>query len=105
MQPRRHLDAPKYVFPLANGRMIDPHTGIIDGRMHDAVRIGLRRPHIIVDRPGERLACRVELEDRDDFARLRLLDQVVIMETPIRRGVGAETAAGMTGMATGPRPD
>ena len=89
---------------LRIGGVIDAHAGIIDGRMHDAVRIGLRRPDVVVDRLGERLARGVELEDRDDLARLRLLDQIVIVKAPIRRDVGAETAAGMTGAAARPRP-
>ena len=65
-------------------RVIDPHAGIVDGRMDDAVRIGLRRPDVVVDRLGEWLARGVEFEDRDDLARLRLLDQVVIVKAPMR---------------------
>ena len=56
VQPCRDLDAGKDVVPLANGRMVDPHAGVIDGRMRDAVRIGLRRPDVIVDGFCERLA-------------------------------------------------
>ncbi len=59
---------------------------------------------IIVDRLGEGLARGVELEDGDDFARLRLLDQVVIVKAPGRRGVGAEAAPGMAGVAARARP-
>ena len=84
--------------------MIDPHAGIIDRRVYDAIRIGLRGPDVVVDRLGKRLAGGVELEDRDDLARLRLLDQIVVVKAPIRRGIGAETAAGMTGVAARPRP-
>ena len=93
------------VLALADGGVIDAHAGIIDGRMDDAVGIGLRRPDVIVDRLGERLARGVEFEDGDDLARLRLLDQVVIVKAPIRRDVGAEAAAGMAGAAARPRPD
>ena len=73
--------------------------------MNDAVGIGLRRPDVIVDRPGERLADGVELENGDDLARLRLLDQVVVVKAPVRRGIGAEAFAGMAGLAGRPRPD
>src|SRR3954469_23002727 len=73
--------------------------------MHDAVGIGLRRPDVIVDRLGERLARRIELKDGNDFARLRLLDQVVIMKAPIGGDVRTEAFAGMAGVAGGPRSD
>src|SRR5438552_16758002 len=73
--------------------------------MNDAVRIVLRRPDIIVDGLGERLARGVELEYGDDLARLRLLDQVVVMEAPVRGDVGAEAFAGVAGAAARPRPD
>ena len=56
MQPRRHLDVLKDILALADGGVIDPHPGIIDGGMHDAVRIGLRRPDVVIDRLGERFA-------------------------------------------------
>jgi hypothetical protein len=71
----------------------------------DAVRIGLRRPDVVVDRLGERLARGIELEDRDHLARLRLLDQVVIVKAPRGRDVGTEAAAGMAGIAARARPD
>ncbi len=99
MQPRRHLHARQDVLALADGRVIDPHARIVDHGMHDAVRIGLRGPDVIVDRFCERLARSIEFEDGDDLARLRFLDQVVVVETPVRRGVGAEAAAGMAGVA------
>ena len=104
MQPRRHLARLQDVLALADRGVIDAHAGIIDRRMDDAVGIGLRRPDVIVDGLCERLARRVEFEDRDDLARLRLLDQVVIVEAPARRDVGAEAAAGVAGVAARPRP-
>ena len=63
--------------------------------MHDAVGIGLRRPDIVIDRAREGFARGVELEDGDDFTRLRLFDQVVILESPVGGGVGAEASADM----------
>ena len=84
--------------------MIDPHTGIIDGQMHDAIRIGLRRPHVIIGAlangsPG------VSSSKIVMTGAVRLLDQVVIVENPNSPWHWAETAAGMTGVTTRPRPD
>ena len=85
--------------------MVHPHAGIVDRPMHDAVRIGLRRPDIVVDGACDRLAGGVELEDGDDFARLRLLDQIVVVEAPGGRDVGAEAAPGMAGVTARARAD
>jgi len=99
MQPRRNLDVGEDILALANGGVIDPHAGIIDHRMHDAVGIGLRRPDVIVDGLRKRLARRIELENGDDLARLRLLDQIVIVKAPIGGNVRAEAFAGVAGVA------
>src|SRR5438034_383125 len=37
MQPRRYFHAGQDVLPLADGRVIDPHAGIVDGRVYDSV--------------------------------------------------------------------
>ena len=105
MQPRRHLDARQDVFALADGGVIDPHTRVIDGRVHDAVGIGLRGPDIIIDRLGKGFSRCVEFENRHHFTRLRLLDQVVIVKAPVRRRIGAEALAGVAGLARRPWPD
>ncbi len=99
------FDAGEDVLALPDGGVIDAHAGIVDGRMHDAVGVGLRRPDVVVDRLRIRLARGVELEDGDDLARLRLLDQIVIVKAPVRGDVGAEAAAGVAGAAARPRPD
>src|ERR1700733_11803762 len=67
--------------------------------MNHAVRVGLRSPNVVVDCLRVRLARCIELEDRDDFARPRLLDQVVILETPRCGCVRAETTPGVAGAA------
>src|SRR5882724_11444972 len=72
--------------------------------MHDAVRISLRRPDVVVDRLRKRLARGVEFEDGDDLARLRLLDQVVIVEAPVGGGIGAKAFSGMAGVTGWPWP-
>ncbi len=105
MQARRHADVGQDVLALADQIVVDPHARIIDVRMHDAVRIGLWRPDIIIDRLGVGLARGIELEDGDDLARLRSFDQVVIVKSPGCRDVGAEAASGMAGVAARARPN
>src|ERR1700738_3486510 len=105
MKPCRYPYIGKDIFAFADGRVIDPHARIIDRGMHDAIWIGLGSPYIIIDCFRKRLARGVEFEDRDDLARLRLLDEVVVVEAPIRRGVGTKAAAGVAGVTTGARPD
>ena len=79
--------------------MVDRHPGIVDRRMHDAVGVGLWGPDVVVDRAREGFARRIEFEDRDDLARFRLLDQIVIVEAPGRRDIGPEAAARVAGVA------
>ncbi len=85
---------------MLDPRVVHAHARIVDHRMHDAVRIGLRRPDIVVDGLGEGLAGCVQFEDRHHFARLRLLDQVVILKSPGRGDVRAEAAPGVAGVAS-----
>src|SRR5438445_11063329 len=105
MQARRDLYAREDVLAFFDRGVIDAHAGIVDGRMHDAIGVGLWRPDVIVDGFRIRLARGVELEDGDDLARLRLLNQILIVKAPARRDVGAEAAAGVAGAAARPRPD
>src|ERR1700691_4673905 len=85
--------------------MVDWHAGIVDRRMHHAVRIGLRRPYIIIDSLGEGFVRNVELEDGDDFPRACLFDEIAVVKSPVRRDIGAEAAAGMAMVAAWPRAD
>jgi hypothetical protein len=66
--------------------------------------VGLRRPAEIVDRlrpialPGG-----VEFVNRYDLARLRLGEEVVLLVTPPRGGVAAESLPGIGRIGAGPR--
>src|ERR1044072_9728587 len=84
--------------------MIDHHARIINHRVNDAVWIGLRRPYVVVYRTCERLAGGIELKDRHDFTRLRLLDQIAVVEAPGCGNVRTETTAAITRIAARPRP-
>ena len=95
MRPDRHADVLQDAVVLLDRGMIDRHAGIVDGRVHDAERIGLRHPAEIVDglRPVA-FAGGVDLVDRDHLARLRLGQQVVVVKAPPGGRVAAEGLAG-----------
>ena len=86
--------------------VIHRDAGIIDGLVHHAEWVGLRRPLEIVDgiRPVA-LAGRVDLVDGYDLARLRLRHQLLVMEAPPRGRVAAERLSRMGGVRTGARLD
>ncbi len=89
---------------LLDRRVVDGHAGIVDRLVHDAERIGLRRPAEIVDRLGPvALPAGVDLVDRADLARLRLGDELLVMESPPCRRVAAERLAGIGRVGAGPR--
>src|SRR4030081_101603 len=74
--------------------MVDRHSGVVDDPVHHAEGGGLRYPAVIVDRPRPVAAARrVELIDRDHLARLRVGQQIVVMESPPSGGIAAESAA------------
>ena len=98
------LDVLQDLLALPHGRIVHRHPGVVDRRVNDAVGVRLGGPDVIVDRASEGFARRVEFEDRDDLAGLRLLDEVVVVEPPGRRDIGAEAAASMAGMAARTRP-
>ena len=79
---------------LLDRLVIDGHAGIVDGLVHDAVGIRLRRPLEVVERLGPvALAGRVHLVDGDDLARLRIGQQLLVVKAPPRRRVAAERLA------------
>ena len=86
--------------------MIDRHARVVDDLVDDAERVLLRRPAEIVDgpRPTGR-AGGVDLVDRDHLARLRLLQQILVVEAPPGGGVAAEAFAGVLRIGAGPRRD
>src|SRR5258708_29564326 len=74
--------------------MVDRHSGVVDDPVHYAEGVGLRYPAVIVDRTRPVAAARrVELIDRDHLARLRVGQQIVVMEAPPSGGIAAESAA------------
>ena len=94
----------EHAVPLLHGAVIDGHARIVDDLVHDAGRIGLRRPAVVVH--GSRpvlLAGRVDLVDRDDLARLRLGEQLLVVEAPPGGGVAPEALALVRGIGAGPR--
>src|SRR3954469_12538068 len=94
VRPDRNAYVLEDAVVLLHGRMIDRHAGIVDGLVLDAERIGLRRPAEIVDRLRPvALSAGVDLVDRDDLARLRLGEQLLVVEAPPRGGIAAERLA------------
>ena len=84
---------------LLDGAVVDRDTWIVDGLVHHAERIRLRRPLKIVDRLCPvALSGRIDLVDGDDLARLRLGHQLLVVEAPPRRRVAAECLSGMGGV-------
>ncbi len=104
MRPDRHAHALQHRPVLGDRAVVDRHARIVDDLVDDAVGIGLRHPAIVVDRLGPVLGtARIDLVDGDHLARLRLLDQVVVVKAPPRRGIAAEGLAGEVGIAARPR--
>ena len=86
--------------------VVDRHARIIDDLVDDAERVLLRDPAIIVDRLRPIFfAAGVELVDRDDLARLRLGQQIVVLEAPPRRSIAAKGLALVIGVERAARPD
>src|ERR1700730_15196421 len=82
-------------------RTADLPPWLVDRAVHDAERVGLRPPAVIVDRARPVAAVVVEFVDRDDLARLRFGNQVVVVGAPPGRRIAAEGAAGKGGIAAG----
>ena len=91
---------------LLDGRVIDGDTGIVDGLVHHAEGIGLWRPLEIINglRPVA-FAGRVDLVDRDHFARLGLGQQVLVVKPPPCGGVAAESLAAVLRIGAGSGSD
>ncbi len=89
---------------LLHGLVVDRHAGIVDRLVDHAERVGLRRPAEIVDRLGPvALSGGVDLVDGADLARLRLGDELLVVESPPRRRVAAERLAGIGRIGARPR--
>ena len=104
MRPDRHAHALQHRHVLGDRAVVDRHARIVDDVVHHAERIGLRHPAVVVDRARPvPLPGRIDLVDGDDLARLRLLDQVVVVKAPPCRGIAAKSLAGIGGIAARPR--
>ena len=91
MRPDRDAHILEDVVVLLHGRMVDGHARIVDDFVDDAERIGLRRPAEIIDRLRPvALPAGIDFVDRADLARLRLGNQVVVLEAPPCRRIASE---------------
>ena len=106
MRPDRDAHVLQDAVVLLDHAVVDRHARVVDDLVHDAERVLLRHPAEVVDgaRPAGR-AGRVDLVDGDDLARLRLLEQVLVVEAPPGGGVAAEALAGVLRIGAGPRRD
>src|ERR1700749_3943807 len=90
----------QYLMILLDKRTIDRHARIIDDPVRDPEGISLRHPAIVVHGACPAIVTRrVELVNGDDLARTRRGQEVVVLESPPRRGVAAEGAARKSGVA------
>ena len=106
MRPDRHAHALQHRHVLGDRAVVDRHARIVDDVVHHAERVGLRHPAVVVDRARPvPIAGGIDLVDGDDLAGLRLLDHVVVVEAPPRRGIAAEGLAGIGGVAARARRD
>ena len=106
MRPDRHAHALQHRHVLGDRAVVDRHARIVDDVVHHAERIGLRHPAVVVDRARPvPIAGGIDLVDGDHLAGLRLLDHVVVVEAPPRRGIAAEGLAGIGGVAARARRD
>ncbi len=88
-----------------NKGMVDRHAGIVDDPVHHAKRTGLRHPAVIIDRARPVAAARrIDLVDRDDLARFRLGQEIVVVEAPPCRRIAAKSPAFELRIATGTGP-
>ena len=80
-------------------QMVDRHSGVVDRAVNDSERVGLRHPAVVIygARPVA-AAGSIDLVDRDDLARLRLGQQIVVLEAPPSRRIAAEGASGEGGI-------
>src|SRR5258708_12836060 len=100
MRPDRNADVLEDAVIFLDRGMVDRHARVIDRLVHHPERIGLRRPAEIVDRLRPvALTGGVDLVDRADLARLRLGDQLLVVEAPPCRRVPAACLAALGPLA------
>ena len=99
MGPYGDSDVLEHAPVLLHLTVIHRHTGIVNGLVHHAKRIRLRHPAEVVQRSGPiALTGGIYLIDGDDFAWLRLLQQVVVMKAPPGRGIAPKALALIRGV-------
>src|SRR3954449_5043902 len=88
---------------LFDSGVIDWNSWIVDCFVYNARRVGLRSPSEIIDgfRPVA-FASGVHLIDCDHFARLGVGEEILIMKTPPRGRIAAESLSGI--LRIGARP-
>jgi hypothetical protein len=68
---------------LLDSTVVNRDPRVVDGLVRHAERISLRRPSQVINRLGRvSLSTGVDHIDSDHFARLRLGDQFLLVETP-----------------------
>ncbi|EGK70344.1 hypothetical protein METUNv1_03249 [Methyloversatilis universalis FAM5] len=104
VRPHRYAHVLQHAVVLFHRRVIDDDARVVDGLVHDAERVGLRRPLEVVHRlrpvavqPG------VDFVDGDHFAVLRLGDQVLVVEAPPGGRIDAEALALVRRVGARPR--
>jgi hypothetical protein len=82
-----------------DGGVVDGHPRIIDGLVNDTKGIRLGRPREVVDRAGPvLLPGGIELVDGDHLARLRLGQEILVMESPPGSGIAPEALSFVLGI-------
>src|SRR5258707_223538 len=94
MRPDRDPYIPEDPVVFRNEAVIDRNPWIVDGVVPDAKGIGLRRPAEVIDclRPVP-ISSGIELVDRDHLTRLRLGQQILVVEAPPGGRIAAEGLA------------
>src|SRR3954463_9970296 len=96
MRPDWNLHVLEAAVVLLDRAVVDRDTGIVDGLVPHAERIGLRRPLKIVDRLRPvSPSGGADLGDGDYTRPLRLGHQLLVVEAPPRARVAAECLSGM----------
>jgi hypothetical protein len=91
MRTDRNADVLEDAVVFLDRAVVDRDARVVDGLVHHPERVGLRRPLKIVDslRPVA-LTSGVDLIDSNDFTRLGLSEQFLVVEAPPRRSIAAE---------------
>jgi hypothetical protein len=91
MRTDRDADVLEDAVVFLDRAVVDRDARVVDGLVHHPERVRLRRPLKIVDslRPVA-LTSGVDLIDSNDFTRLGLSEQFLVVESPPRGHIAAE---------------